>query len=109
MKIRKIESRRTIAHRVHEKLDGAIRKLEIYYILGLLLNKLREKFINDEPITIGNFGTFDSYQVPSGKARDIRTGELRMTKSYRSIQFRADENFRKLLSEKFGDFRNDYE
>lgn len=100
------ESKRSVINKVHKKLDGALTIRQVKHVVNLLVEQLKLKVLNDESISIDNFGTFEFKFRPSHKARHIVTGELIDTKPYKSVQFCPHHNFLKLLNERHLKFRN---
>ena len=102
----KVVGRRELVDEVYQKFNGVISRLSLYDALQVICEDLTQRVINDQSVSIHNFGTFHKYKFDSRKTVNIHTGDLRNTRSFINIQFIPTKTFTDLINQKKTFFNN---
>lgn len=96
----KLIDKKTLINKIHDRFGGALSKLIILDSVQIICEEFNSKLVEQESLSIKNFGTFHTYQYWSHKSMDISSGNMRMTKPFLSISFIPHKNFYDLISQK---------
>lgn len=101
MKITKAE----LTNKIHNRLDSELSKQIIEDAISVISMELISILLEQESLSIDNFGTLHSYFLSGHSGVDIYTGELQYVQPKKSIKFSPHITFSSILNEKKDRFK----
>jgi integration host factor subunit alpha len=71
--------------------EGSISKKTLYSMLNYVFNLISEALQEGEEVKISGFGTFKVRQTKDRRGRNPKTGEMKVIKAKRTVQFKASK------------------
>jgi nucleoid DNA-binding protein len=85
---------------ITKRLDRSIDYATVYKALGIFFSQLQKEFIENNCITIRNFGTFNPTETQPKLVRNVNTQELQVICKMRTVKFYAAAAMQVLLENK---------
>ena len=83
-----------------DRLGGGISYRRIYSAIGIIINQIASDLVDDQVVTVRNFGTLSPHVRRSHLAHNVGTGVVRSLSSRRSVKFHPHEAFNGLIRER---------
>ena len=90
--------KKDIIKQVSDKLNLSER--ETTKTINTFLDTLINVIIKDERLELRGFGVFEVKQRKSKRIKNISTGELTQTKSYKDVEYKTSKTIKKLINPK---------
>ncbi len=82
---------------IREDLKGSISYFDIFSVVNVLLDELKQEIINTKQVTVPNFGKFTLKTFKPKLIKNVRTGKAQLTKAYTALRFTISRNILKQL------------
>lgn len=82
---------------IREELRGAVSYFDIFSVVNILLDELKQEITNTKQVTIPNFGKFTLKTFKPKLIKNVRTGKMQVTKAYSALRFAISRNILKQL------------
>lgn len=90
---------------LYNRLNGTIPKKSIDDAIIFICDFLIKKVIDNESVSINNFGTFSPFIFHAHRAFNIAKGTIQQVKAFRSVKFRAHHTFLNFVLKKRDRFK----
>jgi len=90
-------NKRQLVKAISEELRGAISYFDIFSVVNILLDELKQEITNTKQVTIPNFGKFTLKTFKPKLIKNVRTGNMQLTKAYSALRFAISRNILKQL------------
>lgn len=95
-----IITRTKLIDAIFNRIHKAVSKVIINDVISIIEYELAQALIENQAISIENFGTFSPYQHPSHHGIDISSGKEMQTQSVKTVKFRTNCHFQNLINNK---------
>lgn len=85
---------------IFDRTHGAIPKNTILDVINIISIELEQILLENQSISIENFGTISPYIYSSHKSVDFQTGKEFQTKPIKRVRFHTNSNFQSLIDAK---------
>ena len=99
--------RSDIIDKVHNRFDGEIPKLIINDAIEIICEHLSDSLVNDQSVSIHNFGTLHTFILSGHLGTNVVSGELQYVKPKKNVRFSPHVTLTKLVEEKKSFFKGD--
>lgn len=103
-KRKKIENdtvgRQEIVDAIYFRLDKSLKRKYITDSVNVICEELAESLIENEAITVKNFGTLNPYLFHAHRGYNVQTGIVQEYPEFWSVKFHTHDSFQKLMEEK---------
>lgn len=73
---------------------------DIYSVVNLLLDELKQEILTTKKVRISNFGEFNLKTFKPRTMVNVRTGKLALTKTYNILRFSISKNITRFVKNK---------
>lgn len=96
-------SKKDIVNLIYEQCNKSINVYDLKIVIDIIINKCIQDIIDNQIISVGNFGTLTTYNTFNKNKRilyNVNTKKMFEYKGYESVRFHISESFNNLLREK---------
>lgn len=97
MKTKKRVTKKVIISKIHKKMGEALNKRIVRDAVNAICSSLEEQFVQDQALSVENFGTLSPYVFHGHTGLNIQTGEMQEVKPFRTVKFHPHFVFLDLL------------
>lgn len=90
-------NKKQIIKEIHKELLGKISYLDIFSVVNILVDELKQELISGKSILIPNFSKLEIKSFEPKRIKNVRNNRLQKTKPYRSLRMKLSKNIIKYL------------
>lgn len=90
-------NKKAIVKAIKQDLKSSVSYFDIFSVVNILVDELRQEIITKRQINIPNFGKFILRVFNPKIIKNVRNGELQLTKPYTALRFTISRNMLKQL------------
>lgn len=98
-------SKRKLASLIFKRLNKSIAKNSIYDAIGIINESIINRIVNNEAVSVDNFGTLSSYLFHQHKGMNVASGQQQIVKSFKTVKFRVHSTFEDLVEQRKDKFK----
>jgi nucleoid DNA-binding protein len=100
-----IVNRVSLSRAIYDRLGGSIPHIKISRAIGIIIEQLSNDLVNDQVVTVRNFGTLSPHLRIAHLAYNVSKGTSMEISAVRSVKFHAHESFKNLILDSQERFR----
>lgn len=100
MSIKKRTVRKDLINRIYKKTDGTIPFRKLYQAINLIVDGVTQDLVDNQIVTIGNFGTFSPCVRKGSLGNNVSIGKVMQSPEKKGVKFFPNISFLSLLRDK---------
>lgn len=94
-------TKKQIIDLIYQQCNESINLPDIRNAINIIIDKCIKEIVDDQIISVSNFGTLNVFQKRDGRLYNLQTRELFDFEGTRGVRFHASESLKKLAASKF--------